>query len=763
MRGPRGICSGFVRACLVTAGFAAIVYGFLPGTAMADLISGNAEWSYSLLDTRQTKGAAAGTETKTDSFNQKYNIALAMNPYPHLRFTAGSLFELDRNSSEMDGFETTTSAATIFPYADLTLATPLYSTGVGYSRKQDTSKGTLAPRTTTINEEYHAVFGWKPEGFPTTSVRLTRTNNFDADKLSSNSTTDYASLGLRYTPLKGLDLRYQATYNNTMDKINDVETSTLTNNGAASYSALFFKQRVSLYSSYNFTRQDSASVITFAGQGSISLITLLFPFSALSNYSTPDLVTSGATDQNAPNSLLIDGDFAASAGINLGVVPFGGDPTKQWSMGVDFGTNNSTEVNTFLVWVDRELPAAIAGAFNWQIYVRNTENENWSPGPAVSGVTFGSSLNSSGQVSSRFQITFANVTTRFIKVVVNTLDQGVAIANPSFQNPGQINVTELQAAITSITTGTAGQEIKSSTSLTSHFYTLDVRTRILNSPSLFHSFSLLLSTAGTSGSTRYTVSNSLNLSHRLSRIFTVGANAGFELAEAAATHNTAFAYNASVKATPLRGLSHTLLYSGRTESAGGGRTDSNSVFLYNSIQPYRGISFNLSGGLSESTSSTGGKTENIQFITGASVAPMKALSMNLSYSRNKTTTSGGVAPPSSTSTQTGSLSASYRAFPSLYLLASFGISGRENTKTQYTQNYGLNWSPFSDGDLQFNFIYSESLSTSNDTKNTLISPSISWRITPRTLLDVSYPIIFTESTTQSSETTVLSATLRTSF
>lgn len=709
---------------------------------MADLISGNAEWSYSLLDTKQTRGAAAGTETRTDNFNQKYNLALAMNPYPHLRFNAGSLFALDGSSSEVDGFKTTSSVNTYFPYADLTLATSLYSAGVGYSRRQDTAKTTGAIRTSTINEEYHTVLGWKPEGFPSTSVRLTRTSNYDADRVSANSTTDYAALGLRYSPVKGLDIRYQGTYIETMDKINNVTTSTLTNNGAASYSGVYFNQRVSLYSNYNFTRQDSTSVIT-----------LLFPFSGLSAFNnTPTL---GTADQ--PNPTLVDGEFDVKAEINIGEAPISDD---RWSMGLDFV--NNTEVNTLLVWVDQQLPAVIADSFSWDIYIRSSENADWTLWRAGIKGEFGSSLNSEGKTGSRFRISFDNVTTRFIKAVVPRLDPSVAAFN-NFRGTNQtivpINVTELQALITSVT----AQELKRSTSLTSHFYSMDVRTRILNTPSLFHSFSMLLSTAGTSGSTRYTISNNLNLSHKLSRIFSVGANAGFELAEAAARQNTAFVYSASVKAHPLSGLSHTLLYSGRTESAGEGRTESNSVFLYNSVQPYRGISFNLSGGVSETTGGTGGRTESLQLITGASVVPMKDLTMNISYSRNRTATSGSVATPTSTSTQSGSLGLSYRPFASLYLTASFGVTGQENTKTQYSQNYGLNWSPFSDGDLQFNFSYGESLNTRNDTKSTLISPSISWRITARTLLDVSYPIIFSESTSQSSETTVLSATLRTSF
>jgi len=142
---------------------------------------------------------------------------------------------------------------------------------------------------------------------------------------------------------------------------------------------------------------------------------------------------------------------------------------------------------------------------------------------------------------------------------------------------------------------------------------------------------------------------------------------------------------------------------------------------------------------------------------------MKAWNINLNYSRSRATTSGGAVPSSTSSSETGTLSTSYRPVPTLYLVVSFGMTGQDNAKTQYTQNYGVNWSPFSEGDLQFNFAYNESLDTRTDTKNRSILPSISWRITSRTLLDVSYPILFSESPSQSSETTIFNATLRTSF
>ena len=445
------------------------------------------------------------------------------------------------------------------------------------------------------------------------------------------------------------------------------------------------------------------------------------------------------------------------------MVPFDADPTKVlWNFGLDFGPGNNSETNTVLVWVDRELPPAIAGSFTWSIFVRNSENESWVAGPAVSGATFGSALNGAGQVASRFKVQFGNVKTRFIKLVVNTLTRTWNTLDPSlassFKNPGQINVTELQASIS-----TPVQQARTSLSSTSHLYSLDVKTRILDTSDLYHSFSFLFGTASAAGSTRYSITNNLSLNHKLSRMFTVLANVALENTKSASTQSNTLAYNASVKATPLIGLDNTLMYSGRIGSSNGSSISSNSLFLHNTAQPYRGISLSLAGGVSEATNSSAGTSDSLQLITGASVTPMKAWNINFNYSFSRTTTSGGIVPASSSSFGTGMLSTSYRPFTNLYLVASFGMTGQDNAKTQFTQNYGVNWSPFPDGNFLFNLAYNESIDTRTDTKNRSLSPSISWRITSRTLLDVSCPVLYSGSSSQSSLTTIFNASLRTSF
>jgi hypothetical protein len=73
----------------------------------------------------------------------------------------------------------------------------------------------------------------------------------------------------------------------------------------------------------------------------------------------------------------------------------------------------------------------------------------------------------------------------------------------------------------------------------------------------------------------------------------------------------------------------------------------------------------------------------------------------------------------------------------LFVIANIALSTTPSQKTQVTQNYGLNWSPFPDGALQFRFFYSENLATGG-VKERIINPGVRWNITKRSYLDFSY-------------------------
>ncbi|RII25763.1 MAG: hypothetical protein CXR31_12170 [Geobacter sp.] len=733
-----------------------VLFGGLPRAVQADIISGSAELDMNL-SWNKTKDATGvvTSNSKGNEFMQKYNISLAVNPFPLLKISSGALIQQDvttLHDINSNSHGTTTSFS---PYFDALLTNTLYQAGVGYVRTENSQSGTLAVEPKTINEEYHAALGWRPVDLPDLSVRLSHANNYDVDRLNRDGTTDMVSVGSRYM-YRTFKLGYQFTGTDTRDNLHDTDTTQMLHNASVSYSDQFFDKRVSLYSQYNVNYQQST---TSAGNGGV-VDTALFPVSGISAFNIdPSL---GTADQNTGNPALIDSNFTSTTGINLGVVAPAVNTNNKWSIGVDFF--NVTEINKIRIFVDRQLPTSIASAFTWQIWVRDRETDTWSQ-IDQNGTTV--APNSANMIPATFEplqnnydftlTLLSSVKTRFIKVVVNTLPQSMALANPSFQNPDRIFVTEFQGVLSQ-----PAAQVKGTRSSSSQNLNMDVRTRILDSPSLYHSLNLSL-TATSGADISYILNNSLLLDHKINEVFSVGATVGREDISSSGQQSSAFLYSASLKAIPLVGLTNTLVYSGRIDYQPKGTTDNNSIFFTNISQPYKGVAFNLSAGYGISTNLVGQKSENLSFASGTSITPRQDLSFTLTYNLSKSNITGGTTPPSSSSSQNGLLGISYRPFPSLYLFASLGVQQGENQQTQYIQNYGGNWSPFPDGDLQFNVAYNENATTLNNQKDTNLTPSVSWRIAPRATLNLSYSLLTSESLISSTKSSYVSMILRLFF
>lgn len=725
-----------------------------PMNSWADMVNGSAEFDVSLSRSKSKDATGAViSDNKGTDFMHKYNVSLDTTLFPLLKISAGSSFLQDISILHDTGTTSRTRSTTFSPYFDAMLTNSLYQAAIGYSRNENWQSGMQEVTPASVNEEYHATLGWRPAGLPDLSMRLSHTNTFDVDRLNQDTTTNMATVGTQYN-YKALKLGYQFTGTDTTDNLHGTDNTSMLNNGSVSYSDQFFNQRVSVYSHYNTNYIQST---TKAGNGGI-VDAPLFPTGGISGFNSEPIF--GTADQNTPNSALIDGNFTSTAGINLGVVAPPGNTGNKWSIGLDF--TNPTEVNKLIVWVDRQLPSAIVGAFSWQVWIRSGDTDNWTqidqngtPVPANSPNTVAATF---GPFQNSFTLSLNHsVKTRFIKVVVNTLPQSIALANPSFQNPERIFVTELQGMLSQ-----AAAQVEGSSSRWSQNFNMDVRTRLLDSPSLYHSMNLSLSNT-TGGELSYVLDNSLILDHRLNQIFTVAASAGREDISSGGQSSSAYLYSASLKATPLEGLNNTLVYSGRLDQSTRGTTTSNSVFFTNTAQPYKGIAFNLSGGYSLSTNQAGQESGNWSFVGATSITPRQDLNFNLSYNRSITTLSGGTGATGSSSSQSGLMAATYRPFTNLYLFASLGVQQSDSKKTQYVQNYGGTWSPFPDGTLQFNVAYNESINSINSEKNTSLTPTVSWKIAPKAMLSLSYSLLRTDSLIASTEATYLSSVLRLSF
>jgi hypothetical protein len=310
---------------------------------------------------------------------------------------------------------------------------------------------------------------------------------------------------------------------------------------------------------------------------------------------------------------------------------------------------------------------------------------------------------------------------------------------------GNIFVTELQAFAQ-----TVPGKVNEKTTRTTQIYDLSMRARLLDNPYLNYDFYYWHTKTDPIGVTRYILSNGLSLSQRLSRVFTGTARIAREDGEETAGKRVSYVYSASLLAIPLPTLSHSLVMSGRTESIAGKSSDTSSVFLNNSAELYRGVNVNLSGGVSSATSETKQKTDNTVLTFGASLVPYHTMTITVSYSDTATKQTGGGMDATSTYSRRGDASVAFNPWTTVYLFSSIGVVSQNDKKTSTVQNYAGTWSPFPGGSLQFNFSYNENLRSDDNGKDTIITPSIRWNIIPRTVLDVSYLILRSESLSESS-------------
>jgi len=704
----------------------------------ADNIGGVIEFNYSSVKSESEDASGTITELRSSSFRQSYRLNMDKTIYPFLRLSAGGLFEKTVSDFKTEETEMKSSFTKINPFAGLTLTNPFFNAGIGYNRVEERQKSDGVSAPTNIRENYNAFLGLRPEGLPPMEIRLSRSNLFDKEKIVRDNITDSLLFSTRYG-IKDFRLSYQFSYTDSTDRLKDFESKTYFHNGMATYSTRLFNDRTSLYTSYSVSRQEIQSFSRGVG-GEVQI--QLFPNTGLSGLD--DTPNEGALDFN---SALIDGNLSAGSGINIGVVPPGGDIRKR-NMGIGFFAD--TEINTLFVYVDRELPLIIANSYSWSVYT-SSDNQNWNLHTTLSSTFFDT-------VQRRFEIRFPNVKKSYVKVVTSPLSPVTAALVPDFLDPDRIFVTELQAFLT-----IPAKDIERKFTTTSHVYNLGVRTILLDQPSLFHDFFLWYNKTLPGEAYRFMISNGLTLSHRISRILFGNARVSIENGKTNNEETINYQYSASLTANPLETLSHNIVFSGRVTTRNGKSSDSNSVFLNNSAELYKGINVNLSGGISFTTSETGQKTTNTMVSFGSSIIPRKNLSLNMGYAETRTEQSGGEGKKSSSFTRSTFLSLAYVPFRTLYLFGSVDRFSQNDKKAVTTLNYAMTFSPFRDGYLLFNFAYNETFLLEEEEKTRTMTPSIRWNITRRSSLDLAYNLVRTRSSSEETKFGIFSANLRVIF
>jgi hypothetical protein len=724
------VCIAVVALLVLPAVIA--VSGIFVKESRAEGLSGYLEYDYSRNDTESKDGSGQTIDTKTDSLTQLYNLTLDKKLYPNLNFLVSGIFQKRGTSFEVEGLKNDTTTTTIRPYVNLNLRTPLYYAEVAYSRNEEKVKNSGFSPFTTVRESYVSTLYWKPDRFPDLRVQYSRDHLFDKDRLRADTTTDLYQLTSNYRPVEPLSLYYQGTYRKTDLPLVETTTKETVHNGRVNYSNNWWRRRITFGLDYNVTNQGVETETTGAGEVGVRV----FPFSGLSALSdTPENVAL------VSNPGLVDGSVASGTGINLGLPPPGGD-TRFRNMGLDFLV--ATEINTLFVFVDRDV-AQVADAFSWRIYT-SADNQNWELRQTVVPAVYSPTFN-------RFEIRFANVNARYVKLVTAPLSPAVPFAS-TFP---AILVTELQSELRRPSSEAAGK-------LTSTFQngTADFRAVLLESLNLTYELTYVF-TKRNPGDLMYTVSNGLSFFRQFDKVFSGRGRVAFESGEEQAGYREALLYTASITAVPLQTIYQSLTFSGKEETVAGKRDSNVSILLYNIAKLYEGIDASLGGGISSQEDDTGKRSRNAQVNAGATFVPNRKVNLTLLYNGTKTVVSGGDLQGESTNyTRAGEAALSITPVQTVYLFGSYRIEKSTTSPSRNTLNYSLNWSPFPDGTLHMTFFYNETV-RSDDTKERSIVPSLRWYFTPRSYLNLSYQNLKSETPALTTSSNVYSGTVRITF
>lgn len=762
MKSQRSLCqrSRWMLVLLGTIGGVAVSLG-LPQPVPAEGMSGRATLTYAHSQTRSqdlTSPFLPINESESRSIIQQYRVALDRNLYPNLRFNVDYLFQKTDFASIVNEQRSNGIATLSRPYIDLTLRTPLYMAGANYSKTINESRSG-AGHFSIIHDSYRGIFSWKPVALPTANLTLFRDYDYDGDRTYRDSVTDTLTFVSNYDPTRTVQLRYQGNVQNSEDRINELKTNVSGNNVRAMYGDQFFQDRLTISGYYEYGHRTTET--TTSGKGNVAV--QLF---ALDGLLVSSNIPSSIRLNPAPflvNTAFLPPDDPTSSANNIGSDTYPLDAAPR-NIGLQFAV--ATELNTLRVWVyslqgptlatavPANLPSTVWPSFRWDLYT-SADNQNWALQQTGASAAYESNpAILPGGGAGRFEISFAKVTTRFIKVVVTPLVPNV---DPTLNFPG-VYVTEVQAFMT-----VAAADIKGTTAATTQLANVNTKARIFQTEatSLYYDLTYFSNKSESDFSTTRSsvLSNALSLSHRFSTV--LSGNTRVMRTDETATNGKYVTQelNAQILAVPIRTLSHSLGYNFSTrQSPEGRRNTQESLFLANTAELYRNITAFLNGGASTSTSETDLKTDSTNYTWGVNLIPHKTLNMTLSSSAVKSEQSGPDSPPDSTHVKSSIASVSYYPVSLVYLFASWQRFISDET-SDTIKNYGLNWSPFPGGMLLLNFSYNETLQARDNTVNTTMTTNARLNINRGAYLNAAYTTSTNTSDKQESRSRLYGATL----
>ena len=701
--------------------------------SVAQEVNGFAELFWTRSDLETERDGLPNTALESSAFRQRYRLDFNWRLYPNVTFSVGGLFEQDDTKSDGANLVSEATLRRLRPYISLRQNSRLFFSSLDLNRLQDTTT-VFGQSSAETQDNYNAVLGWRPEDYPSLSFRFQRTDNYDSTRRELDLTRDLAEFRLQYLAFDKVRVNYRTGQDDSENHLEGNEIRRKYHTGNVSYGDQYLNRRIQFSADYDFDIQDSK--ISTSGSGEIG--TQIRADEGLSELTEfPDM---GVL---LPNPELIDENLTASAGINLGLPPPGGDERPR-NIGLDLG--EPTPLNSLRVWVDTDLPRVISSSFVWDIYT-SSDNLEWTLRQTVAPASFGT-------LETRFDLRIADLTARYVKAVTRPLSQFV----PGADQFPDIFVTELEVFL-----WTPASEVANEFGSTTQRFTTDVRARLLRDKNLFYEFSY----AARDTENRpvlWTMSNGLSFNQRLSRTFTFATRAArvdnVELDE----RLTAYIYSASLRAAAVPTLTQTLIFSGRWNDVDIGSDYTNSVFLYNGLQIYRGVTTNIGLGTAVSKRPAGERIENRQINATANLAPHRTFSANLQYQLTREDRSGGsFVTPRKTNRGISSVSIAYTPLPAIYLFGSYRLEHRSDGPNLTTRNYSLSWNPFAGGNLQLTFRYNETYRDELSTLFRFFTTRARWNITNRWFVELAWEDSITKSDLVKSYSDVLRAGTRLVF
>lgn len=703
---------------------------FAQGGIFAGLQKG-LESTFSAVSTTTT--FASGEVTRTETRNLFPALTLNLNSliYPNLRLNAGGVFEVNMFSTDIDGSATDSTISRNRPFILIRSTNPAFSPGFGYSRREERARTAGLPAVKLVNDEYAGYLGWQPAGGPRSEAQVIRTRTYDGNRTIQDQAKTFGSLLSNYAH-GNFGAFYRASYLETDDRIDGLQTRQISQGGRATYTGAFLAKRLLWNAMYNIDHQ-RLQALARGTEGEVDVPVI--PFAGLAALSdTP------VTAQLSPNAVLIDGNLTAGSGIDLGLTAPPADLQAR-NIGLDF--LNPAEVNRILVWVDRELPLEVASSFAWEIF-SSPDNLIWRREATVSAAPF-------GPFEHRFQLDFPVVTARYLKVVTRPLSP-VVLESSRFPD---IFVTEIQA----FSSRPPGEETRR-LSRTTHLINTDVRLRILTAPRLLYEGYFLYNGPSAFGTSTANLSNGLSVHHAFGRIFSAFARGAREQGTEAGGDRVATLMNATLTADPLPTIRSFVLFSGEDERVAGIPLSRKSLFVRNAAQPYRGIDVLFGFGWAFTTRETGEKVRERLVSLSGTVLPREHVSLTFSYDSRVTERSRTA--PTGADVRERRLYGALSVDPlrTLHLVVGGDVIAITGQRTRSTLDLGMNWAPFPDGALQLLFVHNEARRAVEFGRDRSTIGVVRLKLSRRSYADLSYQKTRSEFVFQTTQSRVLSLTLR---